>query len=390
VEVSVMRRWIPVLVLLVAAVFPGSALADPPVNDTVTGAAVLPTTQFYTNSVTPITVQPTGPAGGWLDATTSDEDSVLTPTCTGAIGFHSMWYTVAVAETSVLTVTLTSADVSLYQPVVSILGPEGTSVTPTELACGLGGNDSRTRPYATASSYVPKGTYLVRIASVIFSTGSDAPPLTLTGVLRDVTPPAINVNIPNKVLGPGEIYRFDARGSSDAGSGISELPGTVVWQFFESGTENHPSRSSSNPLIGVYAWRTPGLHRVVLQLQDRTGNRSTYTFFVLVHNIVAPKVALGVFPPSPGDKRIRLTISHDVPVSVRLVVMQRGRVLASVPAKRIKGTGKSTVRLALKGRVSKNGFVVVSGVASDLSQPPNTVPFPMCSVDPVHGGGKCA
>ena len=36
-----MRRWVPVLVLLAAAVFPASALADPPVNDTQAGATAL-------------------------------------------------------------------------------------------------------------------------------------------------------------------------------------------------------------------------------------------------------------------------------------------------------------------------------------------------------------
>ena len=96
-----------------------------------------------------------------------------------------------------------------------------------------------------------------------------------------------------------------------------------------------------------------------------------------------------MFVPSPGARQIRLQIKHDMPVSVRLVVLQRGRLLALVPAKRLAGNKKTTFRLPLKARVSRNGFVVVSGVASDLSQPPNTVPLTTCAVDPVHGGGIC-
>ena len=123
-----MRRWVPVLVLLAAAVFPASALADPPVNDTQAGAAALPTTYTSQAPLTvPVTIPP-GPTGGWLDATTAPDDP--SPTCVGAQGFHSMWYTVSVAEASVLSVTLTSGDVSRYQPIVSIIGP----ISPTQTA----------------------------------------------------------------------------------------------------------------------------------------------------------------------------------------------------------------------------------------------------------------
>jgi len=390
VEVSVMRRWVPVLVLLAAAVFPASALADPPVNDTQAGATSIVPTYSYTNSVSPIGIPPSGPVGGWADATVTSEDQTLPPTCLGATGFHSMWYSVTVKEASVLTVTLSSGDVQRYQPVVSIIGPTGTSATPIELACGLGGSNAAIDPAATASAYVATGTYLVRIASVMLGNGSlaDSPMLTLTSVLRDVTAPAIMVAVPQTLFGAGKIYTFDARKSTDAGSGIN--PNTALWTFYESGGVKNGSKPPSiNRLIGRYAWRTPGLHRVQLELSDNTGNKSTYIFFVLVHNFVPPKVGLRVFVPSPGARKIRLEIRHDVPVSVRLVVLQRGRVLAVVPARHLAGSVKTTIRLPLRGRVSRNGFVVVSGVASDSSVPPNTVPFPMCAVDPVHGGGVC-
>jgi hypothetical protein len=302
-----------------------------------------------------------------------------------------MWYSVVVHEASVLTVTLSSGDVQRYQPVVSIIGPTGTSATPMQLACGLGGSTAAIDPAATASTYVAAGTYLVRIASVMLGNGSltDSPALTLTAVLRDVTAPGIMVAVPQTLgLGAGETYTFDARKSTDNGSGIN--PNTALWTFYESGGVKNGSKASPNRLIGKYAWRTPGLHRVQLELSDNTGNKSTYIFFVLVHSFVPPQVRLRVFVPSPGARQIRLEIKHDMPVSVRLVVLQRGRVLAAVPARHLAGSSKTTIRLALKGRVSRNGYVVVTGVASDASQPPNTVPFPACAVDPVHGGGVCA
>lgn len=384
-----MRRWVPVLVLLAAAVFPASALADPPVNDTQAGATALSTTYTYTNTVSPIAIPPTGPAGGWGDATVTAEDQTFPPTCLGATGFHSMWYTVTVPEASVLTVTLSSGDVQRYQPVVSIIGPISPGVTPQELACGLGGSNAAVDPAATASAYVQAGNYLVRIASVMLGNGSlsDSPTLSLKAVLRDVTAPAVNVAVPQTVLGPGKSYTFDARGSTDGGSHIN--PSTAVWKFYESGSEQHPTRATANPLVGKYAWRKPGLHRVVLELSDYAGNKSTYTFFVYVHNTDRPQVVLTVFVPTPGARQIRLRIKHDMPVSVRLVVLQRGRLLALVPAKRLAGNVKTTFRLPLKARVSRNGFVVVTGTASDASQPPNTVPLATCAVDPVHGGGIC-
>ena len=242
-----MRRWVPVLVLLAAAVFPASALADPPANDTQAGAAALPTTYTYTPSVIPVAIPPTGTAGGWGDATVSAEDQTFPPTCLGATGFHSMWYTVTVPEASVLTVTLSSGDVQRYQPVVSIIGPISPSVTAQELACGLGGSNAAVDPAATASAYVQAGNYSVRIASVMLGNGSlsDSPTLSLKAVLRDVTAPAISVAVPKTVLGPGQIYTFDARDSTDHGSGINL--DSATWSFYESGTRAAPVQNHAEP-----------------------------------------------------------------------------------------------------------------------------------------------
>ncbi len=183
-----------------------------------------------------------------------------------------MWYSVSVTEASVLTVTLSSGDVQRYQPVVSIIGPISPNVTPRSSSRVVSvATTRRTDPAAIASAYAATGNYLVRIASVMPGSGSltDSPTLTLKAVLRDVTPPTINVAIPQKVFGPGVTYRFDATGSTDGGSGVD--PSSAVWQFYESGTEIHPSKHSANPLIGLYAWRKAGLHKVTLDArrQDR-------------------------------------------------------------------------------------------------------------------------
>jgi hypothetical protein len=84
-------------------------------------------------------------------------------------------------------------------------------------------------------------------------------------------------------------------------------------------------------------------------------------------------------------------LKHDVPIRVRLVVMQGGTVLRAIPSKLLNGSHTTTsLKLALRKKVGKTDFVVVSGVASDVGEFPNTVPLLTCSVDPVHGGGKCA
>ena len=194
-----------------------------------------------------------------------------------------MWYSVSVKEASVLTVTLSSGDVQRYQPVVSIIGPISPSVTPQELACGLGGSNAAVDPAATASAYVAAGNYLVRIASVMLGNGSltDSPTLTLKAVLRDVTAPVAPASrFLKKVLGVGRDLHV-RRARLDR-SRVGHQPGhRPVEVLRERGRQHGVRKPSPNPLIGKYAWRTPGLHRVVLELSDNTGNKSTYIFFVL-------------------------------------------------------------------------------------------------------------
>jgi PKD domain len=387
--VKVRRSLLLLVVLAVAAMVPASAFAQAPANDTKGGAIAIAPPWSSSLGVLPA-IPPTGPAGGWTDATGTEDVNDEAPSCLGSAGFHSMWYTVNVLEASVLTIVLKSSAVDRYQPVVTIINTADNH----ELACGLGGSDSRTDPAALATSYVPKGLYWVRVASVQNSTtGSniELPTIQLFGSLHDVTPPVIQVAVSGKtkILGPGKLYTFDANGSVDNGSGLN--PKSAVWTFYDNGTPTQLlGDHMTSPLTTTHAWKTPGLHKVTLRLADQSGNTNTYAFNVLVHNFVPPKVSLLITPPAPGSRTLRLTLVHDVPIRVRLVVMQGGKVLRAIPSKLVKGTrAKTRLVIALTRKVGTSS-VVISGVASDLGQFPNTVPLLTCSVDPVHGGGKCA
>jgi hypothetical protein len=378
-----LRRTLLVLVGMVAGLtVPVVASAQAPLNDAPGQAASLQPA-YGEGQVFPTVIAASAMSGGWSEATTESDDPSV-PTCLGSLGFHSMWYALHVDEASVLTVLLKSSGVDRYQPVVTIL-----TNTFNEIACGLGGTDVHTDPGALASSYVPRGDYYIRIASVsnLQTTSTDLPTVTLFESLRDVTPPQIRVSVSGKakIVGVGKTYTFDASQSVDNGSGVNDA--SAVWEFYDSGRPTE----RRGALLETYAWKTPGLHRVTLTLADLSKNKNTYSFDVLVHNFVPPKVGLRVFPPIPGSRMLRVVLTHDVPVRVRLVIMQSNVVLRAIPSRLVTGSNVSTsFEIPLRGKVSTGGFVVVSGVASDLGQFPNTVPLLTCSLDPVHGGGVCA
>jgi hypothetical protein len=376
------RRTVVLLVLLVSALVPASAFADVPGNDTA-GRAEKLDASYAPNSVSKM-IFPTGP-GGWLDATVV-EDAGLIASCLGQAGYHTMWYGLHVPEAGVVTITLSSTAVMRYQPVVTILDP-----TLQERACGLGGTDQTTDPTASATSFLASGDYYVRIASVGPSPapGLELPTLRLTESVQDVTPPEIRVAVSGKlkIVGPNQPYTFDASASEDTGSGIDWSK--ARWLFFD-GEQAIPGPEGPNQVV-THPWATAGMHKVTLQLQDNSGNVNSYTFEVLVHNFVPPKVSLRVFVPIPGSRQLRIVLTHDMPIRVRLSVLQGDRVLRSIPWRVIKGArGKATLKIALRKRVGKGAFVVVSGVASDIGENPNIVPLLTCSVDPVNGGGACA
>jgi hypothetical protein len=386
-----LRRALLLLAGLVSALaLPAAAAAEAPVNDTRAGAiAIQPA--YIDNQPFREDIPPTAATGGWTDATTEIEDTPP-PSCLGPSGgFHSMWYSLHVPEASVLTVLLKSSAVDRYQPVVTIIN--GTSLG--ELACGLGGNDTRTDPGALASSYVPQGNYYIRIAAVSnpsTSSNIEQPTVTLSESLRDVTPPQIRVSVSGKakIVGVGKTYTFDASASTDQAAGVDDT--SAIWEFYDEGRSTEfSSKQSSTPEIAKHAWKTPGLHRVTLTLSDKSKNKNIYVFNVLVHNFVPPRVGLRVFPPTPGSRTLHVVLTHDVPIRLRLVIMQGDTVLRAIPSKLLKGSRvRTSLQIALRKKVGKIGFVVVSGVASDVGQFPNTVPLLTCSLDPVNGGGKCA
>jgi hypothetical protein len=389
-----MRRATLLVVLLFAAVFPGSALAVTPPNDDPSGAQVLvPSTLYGAAQLYPI---PSGfGLGGWEDAGNVNDPQ---PTCVPASQstYNSLWYSVVVSEPTVLTVQVSTStsDASQYQPVATVLSSDLTH----EYACGRAGSDSETSPTATASSYLDAGTYLIRVASVTKPPTSpamviqQAPTVILSVRLRDVTPPAISVLIPAKIVGVDKKYTFNPSGSTDLGSGIDWA--SAIWTFYENGvstTKTAPDATSAAAAEGSHVWKTTGFHKVVLALNDVAGNGSTYTFFVYVHSYVLPKISVSLSVPLPGASSIRLVLKHSLPVNVRLVVFQGGKLLRLIPKKLVKGKNKSSkIVIALRTRVKKKGGeVTISGMASTLGTYPNSVPLPTCAVDPVKGTGSC-
>jgi hypothetical protein len=186
-------------------------------------------------------------------------------------------------------------------------------------------------------------------------------------------------------VGVGKAFTFSATGSKDGGSGVD--PASAIWNFFSGGT----SVSVSGPMAIKHAWGLPGLHRVQLQLSDLAGNKNTYQFNVLVHSFVPPKVSMHVLAPRRGARTLSIRLTHDMPVRVRLVVLQAGRKLRTIPSKMLRGSRRTTTfGIALTGKIAKTGFVIVSGTASDFSNPPNTVALHTCSVRPGKAGGVCA
>jgi hypothetical protein len=301
-----------------------------------------------------------------------------------------MWYRVDVPEASVLMAALQSTNTNLFRPLVSIIGKSDRSPT-DEFACALAGNALSFGTDVSASSYVPAGTYFIRIAAASNpnSNGDTLPTLQLTESLRDVTPPQIRVHS-SKTVGVGKPFTFDATASTDAGSDVDAT--SASWTFRDSGRDHtFNSTNSATPEVATYTWKTTGLHLVSLTLRDKATNKSTYSFNVFVHSFVPPKVSMRVVVPKPGARQVRILLTHDQPVHVRLVVLQAGIILRTLPSKAVEGSRVTTsVTIPLLHKIAKTGYVFVSGTASDLSSNPNVVPLKTCSVRPGTGGGACA
>ncbi|MEA2187501.1 MAG: hypothetical protein QOK16_2512, partial [Solirubrobacteraceae bacterium] len=352
-----MRSTTVMLVLLVSALVPASAFAVAPTNDTQAGATPL---RVDYSSPTVVAIPPDVASGGWAGATTTEDSApggLAAPSCLRSPGYYSMWYRVDVPEASVLMAALQSNDNNLFRPLISIIGKSDRSPT-DEFACALAGNALGRDTNVSASSYVPAGTYFIRIASAS-NPNTDVPvlpTLQLTESLRDVTPPQIRVHS-SKTVGVGKPFTFDATASTDSGSGVDLA--SASWLFRDSGG-NHPftSANSATPEVATYTWKTTGFHLVTVTLADKGTNKSTYSFNVFVHSFVPPKVSMRVVVPKPGVRQIRILLTHDQPVRVRLVVLQAGAILRTVPSKAITGSRVTTsVTIPLLRKVAKTGYV---------------------------------
>jgi PKD domain len=354
------------------------------VNDSMGNAIQLAPNYATIATPLPILPSPQAPLGGWNDATSTDDAALALPSCFGSAGFHSMWYRLDVPESGVLTIGLSSDNVKDYEPIVTIID---TAKNNAEVACSLGGTALIPGQAVVASGYVANGTtYLIRIASAVDNPNdpNGLPGLQLTETIHDITPPTIRVTV-SKTVGVGKAFTFSAHGSTDNGSGIDQA--SAQWVFYNGGGTLEPV---SGPLELKHAWGLAGLHRVTLQLSDLAGNKNTYQFNVLVHSFVPPKVSIRVLAPRRGARTLSIQLTHDMPVRVRLVVLQAGRKLRTIPSQTVEGSRTTTIPIALTGKIAKTGFVIVSGTASDLSNPPNTVALATCSVRPGKAGGVCA
>ena len=326
------------------------------------------------------------PASDWGEASTGPEDADPLPSCTGAIGFKSMWYAVSVPEAAVLRVTVISTDTSRYQPVVTVLAPGGQD----EVACGVlavgkAGATANATAYVTPSPDGTPATYLVRVAQVTLNSPSAGlPMLTVRFAGRDVTPPHILVNLPGKTQ-PKTPTIYNADGSSDAASGID--PATAHWEFHETINGHDVVKTRDGQRVS-YTWRSSGVHPVVYAVKDRAGNESMYRFTTVVQDTVRPAVSFSLRPPAPGAHRLRIVIKASESVHVQLLVTEAGRRKALLRRTvNFWGDTSHSRSIPLNGGVGK-GLLVIGGVARDIAG--NATPLPQCVVDPVTGQGSCA
>jgi hypothetical protein len=377
-------RLVRLLAVACACLVPVAvAQAAPPPNDIPTTAQPVPALGWTSLSVSQDIVVA---ASDWGEATTGPEDADPLPSCTGAVGFKSMWYAVTVPEAAVLKVTVLSTDTTRYQPVVTVLAPGGQD----EVACGVlavgkAGATANATAYVTPAADGTPAIYLVRVAQVTLQSPSGGlPMLTVRFAGRDVTPPHIVVRSPSRVQ-PKTPIVYNGEASDDLGSDIDQA--TAHWEF----TEKINGRDVVNTRDGLrvtYTWRSSGGRAVVFTVKDRAGNESMYRFTTFVQDTVPPDVSFSLRPPAPGAHRLRVVIKASESVLVRLLVTEAGR-RKSLLRSTVKfwGDASHSRSIPLTGGVG-TGLLVITGVARDLAG--NATALPQCVVDPVTGRGNCA
>jgi hypothetical protein len=383
-------RLVRLLAVACACLLPAAVAQAATPNDVPSAAQIVPALGWTSLSVSQdIVVQ----ASDWNDATTGPEDADPLPSCTGAVGFRSMWYAVTVPEAAVLRVTVVSTDTSRYQPVVTVLAPGGTD----EVACGVA---ALGKPGATANAtaYVTPtdnpgqtpattpATYLVRVAQVLNNSASAGlPNLTVRFAGRDVTPPHIVVALPGRVQ-PKQPTVYNADETADLASGVDLA--TAKWEFHERINGRDVTKTRLGTRVS-YTWLTagPAARAVVFTVRDRAGNESMYRFTTVVQDTVRPDVSFSLRPPLPGAHRLRVVVKASESVHLRLLVTQVGHrrplLRRSV---NFWGDSSHSRAIQLNAGVGK-GLLVIGGIARDLAG--NATPLPQCVVDPVTGQGSC-
>jgi hypothetical protein len=381
-------RLVRLLAVACACLVPAAAAqAAPPPNDARSAAQDVGPLGWTSLSVSQdIVVQ----AADWNDATTGPDDGDP-PSCTGAVGFRSMWYSVAVPEAAVLKVTVISTDTSRYQPVVTILDPMYAEVACGVAAIGKAGATANATAYvtpnadATPTTDATPATYLVRVAQVLNNSASAGlPNLTVRFAGRDVTAPHIVVHSPGTVQ-PKTPTVYDAGETRDAASGVD--PASAQWKFADV-INGRPVTNMLPGLRATYTWHSPGPHAVIFVVKDRAQNESMYRFTTVVQDTVPPAVAFSLRPPAPGSHRLRIVVKASESVHLSLLVTQAG--LRKPLLRRVVtfwGDGSHPRSIPLNGGVG-SGLLVIGGVARDLAG--NATALPQCIVNPVTGQGSCA
>ena len=378
-------RLVRLLAVASACLLPaGVAHAEVPANDLPTAATPAPALAWTTLSGTQdVVVQ----AADWADATTGPEDGDP-PSCTGAVGFRSMWYSIPVPEAAVLRVSVISTDTARYQPVVTILDSKFDEVACGVAAIGKPGATANATAYVTptvdATGAVAPQTYLVRVAQVLNNTPSAGLPIvTVRFAGRDVTAPHVTVAKPDRVQ-PRTRVVYSGDATTDGASKVD--PSTALWKFFDK-VNGRPVASERPGMHVFYTWHSTGPHMVSFDVKDFAGNESMYRFTTLVRDTVPPSVSFHLQPPEPGARTLRVIVKASESVRLRLLVMQAGRARPLLQKFVSFWGDKPHKRSIPLSSGVRSGLMVVGGIARDMSG--NATALPQCVFDPVTGRGPC-
>jgi hypothetical protein len=356
--------------------FAGAAWAVPP-NDDPTSASPIVMTNW---SGQEFDVGPV-PYTFWSSATdVNDQD----PSCTGADFGHSQWWSVTVSEPSTLKVTVKSTNVASFAPVVTLY-----DALSREQACATTDSTLRVSPAPVSiNAYVfpnddgTPQTYLIRVAQAVFAQATNRAGYDLLVKGKDLTPPRVVVSMPKEATRLRTRVTYDASGTKDVESDVNT--NTAVWTF----NDGYGPPEQAPGMRATHRWKTPGLHKVTFSVADYANNRTTYTFFVFVHDWTPPKITnFGVKSvPFPGGRWMTIVVTHDEPVTLHLTVTQGDRLLWRGNMRLLKTTN-AVRKIHLRAKVWRTPWIDITGSAKDSAD--NTTVLPGCHLDSVTGKGHC-